>query len=150
MMITSSFPKKCISVINGAPTWAVFFLLDILDDFLCIVFRFLDQIMEEKSESCHCINARDFAGYEFLSDHQYLSETLYRRRNIFRQAGYLRFARRLPEITKKIGIVTFLRGFLFPAREHTGLCKGRFGDGEGGCPNCKEEGKPCRKAMTAM
>ncbi|CAN6993135.1 unnamed protein product [Brassica oleracea var. botrytis] len=117
MMIASSFPKKCISVINGAPTWTVFFLLDILDDFLGIVFRFLDQIMEEKPESCHCINPQDFAGYEFLSDHQHLSATLYGRRNIFRQAGFLRFARQLPEITKKIGIFTFLRSFLFPARE---------------------------------
>ncbi|CAF1887790.1 hypothetical protein YC2023_014289 [Brassica napus] len=124
MMIASSFPKKCISCHQlgsptsaTAPTWTVFFLLDILDDFLGIVFRFLDQIMEEKPESCHCINPQDFAGYEFLSDHQHLSATLYRRRNIFRQAGFLRFARQLPEITKKIGIFTFLRSFLFPARE---------------------------------
>ncbi|KAG7555625.1 putative hydrolase RBBP9/YdeN [Arabidopsis suecica] len=110
-MIASSFSEKCISVINGAPSWAVFFFFDLLDDFLCVVFRFLDEVMEEKLESCHCKNPQektDFAGYEFLS------ETLYRRRNVFRQAGFLRFAKKLPEITKKIGIVTFLRKFLFP------------------------------------
>ncbi|EFH48038.1 hypothetical protein ARALYDRAFT_326200 [Arabidopsis lyrata subsp. lyrata] len=109
-MIASSFSEKCISVINGAPSWAVFFFFYLLDAFLCIVFRFLDEVMEEKLESCHCKNPQektDFAGYEFLS------ETLYRRRNVFRQAGFLRFAKKLPEITKKIGIVTFLRKFLF-------------------------------------
>ncbi|KAH0907173.1 hypothetical protein HID58_039000, partial [Brassica napus] len=113
-MMASTFQENCISVINGAPSWAVFFLFDLLDNFLCIVFRFLDQVMEEKLESCQCNNPQETSGYEFLSDHQHLSETLYRRRNIFRQAGFLRFARKLPEITKKIGIATFLRNFLFP------------------------------------
>ncbi|CAL9230682.1 unnamed protein product [Arabidopsis halleri] len=116
-MIASSFPEKCISIINGAPSWAVFFLFDLLDEFLCIVFRFLDEVMEERLESCHCKNPQektDFAGYEFLSNDQHLSETLYRRRNIFRQAGFLRFARKFPEVTKKIGVVTFLRNFFFP------------------------------------
>ncbi|KAH0860023.1 hypothetical protein HID58_088284, partial [Brassica napus] len=27
---------------------------------------------------------------------------------------------------------------------HDGLWKGRFGDGIGGCPSCKEDGTPCR------
>ncbi|KAF2596468.1 hypothetical protein F2Q68_00007551 [Brassica cretica] len=27
---------------------------------------------------------------------------------------------------------------------HNGMCKGRFGDGVGGCPSCKEDGTPCR------
>ncbi|CAA7061459.1 unnamed protein product [Microthlaspi erraticum] len=118
-MIDSSFPEKCKSVINGGPSWAVFCLLDLLDSFLCIVFRFLDEVMEEKLESCHCKDPQettDFAGYEFLSDHRQFSETLYRRRNIFRQAGFLQLARKLPEITKKIGIVTFLRKFLVPEK----------------------------------
>ncbi|VVB14965.1 unnamed protein product [Arabis nemorensis] len=118
-MTALSFQEKCVSVINGAPRWAVFFLFDLLDDLLCIVFRFLDEVMEGKLESCHCKipqETTDFAGYEFLSDHKHLSETLYRRRNIFRQAGFLRFAKKLPEITKKIGIVTFLRKFLLPGK----------------------------------
>ncbi|KAG2273678.1 hypothetical protein Bca52824_056233 [Brassica carinata] len=115
-MMASTFQENCISVINGAPSWAVFFLFDLLDNFLCIVFRFVDQVMEEKLESCQCSNPQETSGYEFLSDHQHLSETLYRRRNIFRQAGFLRFARKLPEITKKIGIATFLRNFLFPEK----------------------------------
>ncbi|KAJ4882593.1 alpha/beta-Hydrolases superfamily protein [Raphanus sativus] len=106
-MMASTFQENCISVINGAPSKAVFFLFDLLDNFLCIVFRFLDQVMEEKLESCQCNNPQEtaeFSGYEFLQDHQHLSETLYRRRNVFREAGFLRFARKLPEITKKIGI----------------------------------------------
>ncbi|KAL0735653.1 hypothetical protein Bca4012_011863 [Brassica carinata] len=118
-MMASTFQENCISVINGAPSKAVFFLFDLLDNFLCIVFRFLDQVMEEKLESCHCNNPQetdDFSGYKFHSDHQHLSETLYRRRNVFRQAGFLRFARKLPEITKKIGIATFLRNFLLPEK----------------------------------
>ncbi|KAL0844699.1 hypothetical protein Bca101_017945 [Brassica carinata] len=32
---------------------------------------------------------------------------------------------------------------------HNGLCKGRFGDGEGGCLNCKEDDKPFRKPIAA-
>ncbi|ESQ41769.1 hypothetical protein EUTSA_v10015368mg [Eutrema salsugineum] len=138
-MIASSFQEKCISVINGAPTWAVFFLFDLLDDFLCIVFRFLDLVMEEKLQSCHCKSPQettDFPGHEFLSDHQHLSETLYRRRNVFRQAGFLRFARKLPEITKKIGIVTFLRKFLFP--DKTKKVPREFANrwSDCGCKNC--------------
>ncbi|KAF2563648.1 hypothetical protein F2Q70_00014525 [Brassica cretica] len=34
---------------------------------------------------------------------------------------------------------------LFKAEiSHNGLWKGRFGDGVGGCPSCKEDGTPCR------
>ncbi|KAF8103029.1 hypothetical protein N665_0189s0077 [Sinapis alba] len=136
-MMASTFQENCISVINGAPSKAVFFLFDLLDNFLCIVFRFLDQVMEEKLESCHCNNPQetdDFSGYESLSDHQHLSETLYRRRNVFRQAGFLRFARKLPELTKKIGIATFLRNFLFPEKMKKALVANRWSDC--GCKNC--------------
>ncbi|CAN8255924.1 unnamed protein product [Cochlearia groenlandica] len=139
MTIALSLPEKCMSIINKAPSWFIFFLFDILDDFLCIVFRFLDQVMEEKVVSCHCENpqdTRDFSGYEFLSDDKHLSETLYKRRNVFRQAGFLRFARNIPEITKKMGMVTFLRKFLFPKKikKEIGEVANRWSDC--GCEKC--------------
>ncbi|CAN8255988.1 unnamed protein product [Cochlearia groenlandica] len=142
MTFALSFPEKCISILNGAPSRAIFFLFDLIDHFLCIIFKFLDHVLDEKLVSCHCKNhqeeRKDSSSYEFLldKDQNHLSETLYKRRNVFRQAGFFRFARNIPEIIKKIGLITFLKKFLFPKKikKEIGEVANRWSDC--GCEKC--------------
>ncbi|XP_020583059.1 probable lysophospholipase BODYGUARD 4 isoform X2 [Phalaenopsis equestris] len=56
---------------------AIFAVLDLLDCALCIFYRFLDSVLEANPIPCHCRSGGEEAGHK-------ISETLYERRNIFR------------------------------------------------------------------
>ena len=73
----------------SAVSFPVFALLDLLDFFLCFFFRFADFLFEGKSSlsNCYCWSTRNI---ERENEENKISETLFRRRNIFRELGILR------------------------------------------------------------
>ncbi|KAK7842752.1 probable lysophospholipase BODYGUARD 4 isoform X2 [Quercus suber] len=87
-------PGKLITVI-------VFLILDFLDNFFCIVFRILDECFEGKAAPCYCEKKGELVGDDELQ----LSETLYGRKNVFREMGFLGFARIRENSKKRGGVV---------------------------------------------
>ncbi|XP_010549721.1 PREDICTED: probable lysophospholipase BODYGUARD 5 [Tarenaya hassleriana] len=130
-MSASNFPGKWVSAINAAPTRAVFMFFDVLDELLCVSFRLLDECLEGKSNSCYCSKPVENK-YE---DPEFLSETLFRRRNFLRETNLLRFARK-PELSKKMGLVRFLRKFLFPEKMKRRGSEPANRWSDCGCKNC--------------
>uniref|UniRef100_A0A1J3DKS0 Lipase 1 n=2 Tax=Noccaea caerulescens TaxID=107243 RepID=A0A1J3DKS0_NOCCA len=93
MSFLSVFPRKWAeksgTAIHAALSLIVFFFFDLVDVILCVVYEFVDEILEGKSRSCYCTaSSPDTAGENELS------ETLFRRKNIFREMGFLGFARK--------------------------------------------------------
>ncbi|KAJ0080448.1 hypothetical protein Patl1_23548 [Pistacia atlantica] len=90
--------KECATTFHIALSFIVFLFLDFLEIFLCLLFRFLDHYFEGKPSRCYCENTRELEDVE-------VSETLCGRRNVFREMGFLQFARKREEhcCSKKVG-----------------------------------------------
>ncbi|PRQ45823.1 putative dihydrolipoyllysine-residue acetyltransferase [Rosa chinensis] len=87
--------KKSATALNSALGFIVFLIFDFLDAILCVLFRYFDHLFEGRPGSCYCGRkeielVRNVVGDE--EDHQ-LSETLYRRKNVFREMGLVGFAK---------------------------------------------------------
>ena len=82
-------------------TVIVFLILDFLDNFFCVVFRILDECFEGKASPCYC----EKKGEQVGDDELQLSETLYGRKNVFREMGFLGFARIWENSKKRGGVV---------------------------------------------
>ncbi|KAL3752660.1 hypothetical protein ACJRO7_000121 [Eucalyptus globulus] len=77
-------------------TSLVFLFLDFLDASLCVLFRFLDAFFEGKSSPCYCheSGAGGRSGASGGDGESEVSESLYGRRNVFREMGMLRWVER--------------------------------------------------------
>lgn len=77
-------------------TSLVFLFLDFLDASLCVLYRFLDAVLEGKPSPCYCGDNRGGArgGASGGDGESEVSETLYGRRNVFREKGMLRLVER--------------------------------------------------------
>ncbi|CAL9230692.1 unnamed protein product [Arabidopsis halleri] len=84
-----SFPRRSGTAIHAALSSIVFFFLDLIDAILCVVYEFVDEILEGKSRGCYCTVASQ--GQTTVENE--FSETLFRRRNIFREMWFVGFAR---------------------------------------------------------
>ncbi|GAA0160805.1 serine protease [Lithospermum erythrorhizon] len=73
----------------------IFTFLDFLDVLMCIFYKLVDEILEGKASSCYCIGkeeGKDKKKESIEVDYENeLSETLYNRKNVFRQLGLLNF-----------------------------------------------------------
>ncbi|KAF4397039.1 hypothetical protein G4B88_008885 [Cannabis sativa] len=82
-------------------TFLVFLVLDFLDTVLCLVYRFIDEFLEGKVLTCYCQKQRsdndDDGGDGDGNGDSELSETLFGRKNIFREMGFLGFSKKLCE-----------------------------------------------------
>lgn len=72
----------------------VFLFLDLLDFILCILYGFLDGFFEGQSSQCYCLQ-QGISGE--------LSETLFRRKNLFREMGFLGSGRECGNLRKRNG-----------------------------------------------
>lgn len=79
--------------------FVVFFILDFLDNVFCIIFRILDEWFEGKGSACYC----EKRGEVVDDGKSEVSETLYGRKNFFREMRFLGFPRKW-ENSKKIGV----------------------------------------------
>ncbi|KAJ7976460.1 Alpha/beta hydrolase fold [Quillaja saponaria] len=88
---------KLISII----TFTVFFILDFLDAVFCIIYRYLDECLEGKTSPCYCGNRGQQGNNVIDGEEGELSETLYGRKNIFREMGFLKFPRKWENSQKR-------------------------------------------------
>ncbi|KAM7273503.1 hypothetical protein ACFE04_028167 [Oxalis oulophora] len=87
------------SALHTALSFIVFLFFDFIEIFLCVIYRYLDLLFEGKISPCYCQSKGETSGGELLSE----SETLYGRRNVFRQLVFFRFARKFQDCDKKTG-----------------------------------------------
>ncbi|EEF31418.1 valacyclovir hydrolase, putative [Ricinus communis] len=98
-MSPASLVRRCtIKAANSIIStlgFIVFLYLDFLEIIFCIIYRFLDKFFEGKACSCYCESREAQEGNAGVdAEGIEMSETLYRRQNVFRQTGLLGFARK--------------------------------------------------------
>ncbi|XP_004290023.1 PREDICTED: uncharacterized protein LOC101312979 isoform X1 [Fragaria vesca subsp. vesca] len=82
--------EKAATALNSGLAFIVFLVFDLLDAILCILFRYIDYLFEGRPGSCFCGRSWEIEQVRNNEDdHQQLSETLYRRKNIFKELGRL-------------------------------------------------------------
>ncbi|KAJ0243740.1 lysophospholipase BODYGUARD 4 [Hirschfeldia incana] len=87
---TKKWARKSGTAIHAALSFTIFFFLDLTDAILCFVYELLDEVLEGNSQSCYC-NASPRTTVE-----NEVSETLFNRRNVFREfARKLKLSRRM-------------------------------------------------------
>ncbi|KAI9093617.1 hypothetical protein K1719_027066 [Acacia pycnantha] len=86
----SKFAEKLVSVI----TFIVFLVLDFLDTVCCVIYKYLDEYIEGEALTCCCRNRGKHEPNTKDDDEGELSDTLYRRKNLFREMGFLRNGRK--------------------------------------------------------
>ncbi|CAH2072493.1 unnamed protein product [Thlaspi arvense] len=87
-IFTRKWARKSGLAIHAALSLIIFFFLDLIDAILCVVYDFIDESLEGKSRGCYCTEASSTTGENEVS------ETLFRRRNVFKEMGFLGFARK--------------------------------------------------------
>ncbi|XP_038725200.1 probable lysophospholipase BODYGUARD 4 isoform X2 [Tripterygium wilfordii] len=100
-----SFQKwaiKCAGMLIFAINFFIFLLFDLFETILCVIYRFLDELFEGESSSCYCHNREKWGRNVGDGEDSKVSETLYGRKNVFRQMGFLGIPRKLEDF-KKIG-----------------------------------------------
>ncbi|KAF3441463.1 hypothetical protein FNV43_RR15377 [Rhamnella rubrinervis] len=83
-------------------TFIVFLILDYVDAILCVLYKFVDEYIEGREAiPCHCKKREEKkdGGEEECE----LSETLFGRKNVFREMGFLGFGRKLKGFHKRDG-----------------------------------------------
>ncbi|KAA3486501.1 lipase 1-like [Gossypium australe] len=84
--------EKNVKALLDTITFLVFLFFDFVDVVLCVAYKLLDELFEAKPFPCYC--------GEKLETKE-LSETLFRRKNVFRKMGFLSFGRKTCEAVKK-------------------------------------------------
>ncbi|CAN7067873.1 unnamed protein product [Brassica rapa subsp. trilocularis] len=85
---TKKWTRKSGTAIHAALSLIIFFFLDLADAALCVVYELLDELLEGNSQSCYCNASPHTTGENEVS------ETLFKRRNVFREMGFLGFVRK--------------------------------------------------------
>ncbi|XP_042481344.1 probable lysophospholipase BODYGUARD 4 isoform X2 [Macadamia integrifolia] len=82
------WPQEAVRSLTSTIGLIVFTLLDLLDFFLCIFYSFIDGFLEVDTSSCYCHNrGEQRTNIDGRDKEAEISETLYRRKNIFRDLG---------------------------------------------------------------
>ncbi|XVE62472.1 hypothetical protein DITRI_Ditri06bG0120600 [Diplodiscus trichospermus] len=87
--LLGKWTRNCGSIILDVITCLVFLSLDLFDAVLCVIYKLLDEFFEGKATTpCYC-------GKKGGGDQEKeLSETLFSRKNFFREMAFLGFARK--------------------------------------------------------
>ncbi|KAK1294186.1 hypothetical protein QJS10_CPA16g01312 [Acorus calamus] len=89
------WPTRTYEALISALSIPVFFFLDFLDTILCLVYGFLDDLLEEKTYPCCCENrVKQGTVIACTGGEGEISETLHERRNPFRDMGLFRLRKR--------------------------------------------------------
>ncbi|XWS58589.1 hypothetical protein CRYUN_Cryun08bG0047300 [Craigia yunnanensis] len=93
--LLGKWTRKFGTILLDVITFLVFLFLDFLDAVLCVIYKLLDEFFEGKASTpCYCGNKGEENNGEGDGEEKELSETLYRRKNVFREMGFLGFARK--------------------------------------------------------
>ncbi|XP_022719650.1 probable lysophospholipase BODYGUARD 4 [Durio zibethinus] len=86
--------RKCGTIFLDVITFLVFLSLDFLATVLCVIYKLLDELFDGKGSPCYCENKGEKNGECCGEEIKELSETLNGRKNVFREMGFLGFARK--------------------------------------------------------
>lgn len=106
MSLPLSSPKwltNCAQILNSFICFIVFFIFDLLDAVFCVIYRILDKHIEGESSPCCCSKLEK--QNKKLLNHEYdgESDSLYERKSIFREMGFLQFGRKQEDSNRKCG-----------------------------------------------
>ena len=96
MSLAVSSPKwlsNSARMLNSIICFVVFLMFDLLDAILCVIYRFLDVYIEGEAYPCCCGNWGSQKKNVKDDEDDGLSDSLYGRKNIFREMGFLQFRR---------------------------------------------------------
>ncbi|OIT27657.1 PREDICTED: probable lysophospholipase BODYGUARD 4 [Nicotiana attenuata] len=92
LKISASFSRKWLQTFKenliSSMSAVVFFFLDFLDVVFCVFFRLVDEFLEGKRSQCYC-SVKKEEEKTVIDGENELSESLYERRNVFREMGFL-------------------------------------------------------------
>lgn len=83
--------RSVADTFTTAASFTVFAFLDLLDVILCLVYSFVDGVVEESPIPCYCYvnNGEKNEQEEEAEEREEVSETLHGRKNLFRGMGIL-------------------------------------------------------------
>ncbi|XP_052171812.1 probable lysophospholipase BODYGUARD 4 isoform X2 [Diospyros lotus] len=93
--------RKTAQVLVSGISRFVFMFLDFLDAVLCVFYRFVDEFLEGNATPCYCHHGEEKGVAAFGRENE-VSETLYGRKNVFREMGFFGFLRKL-DVMKRSG-----------------------------------------------
>lgn len=92
--ISVNFSQKWLQILSeiliSSASAVVFLFLDLLDAIFCVFFKLIDEFFEGKSSGCYCSMENEEEEEEKSDSDNELSNTLYKRRNLFRRIGFRR------------------------------------------------------------
>lgn len=92
--ISVNFSQKWLQILSeiliSSASAVVFLFLDLLDAIFCVFFKLIDEFFEGKSSGCYCSIENEEEEEEKSDSDNELSNTLYKRRNLFRGIGFRR------------------------------------------------------------
>jgi hypothetical protein len=109
MSLAVSSPKwlnNCARVLNSIICIVVFFIFDLLDAVFCVIYRFLDEHIEGEASPCCCSNWKKQNKEKMVmnvkdDENDGISDSLYLRKSIFREMGFLQFGRKMESSNRK-------------------------------------------------
>uniref|UniRef100_A0A5B6YX26 AB hydrolase-1 domain-containing protein n=1 Tax=Davidia involucrata TaxID=16924 RepID=A0A5B6YX26_DAVIN len=95
--------KKTAEILITAFSSIVFLFLDFLDFLLCLFYRCVDEFLEGNASPCYCGNREEKETTVNDERESEVSETLYGRKNVFGEMGFLGIARKCKDTKKRGG-----------------------------------------------
>ncbi|XP_061372522.1 probable lysophospholipase BODYGUARD 4 isoform X2 [Gastrolobium bilobum] len=102
-----SSPKwlsNCARVLYSIICFVVFLIFDLLDAVFCVIYRYLDERIEGEASPCCCSNSKRQNKkkiYVTNDEDDGLSDSLYERKSIFRELGFLLLGRKRENSNRK-------------------------------------------------
>lgn len=83
--------RNCATLLNSFTCYLLFLLFDLVDTVFCFIYRYLDVLFDGEVSPCGCSKLET----QKEDDEDYgISESLYARKNMFREIGFLQFGRK--------------------------------------------------------
>ncbi|CAL0323375.1 unnamed protein product [Lupinus luteus] len=102
MSLALSSPKwlnNSVQVLISITCFLVFLIFDLLDAVFCVIFRYLDEHIEGEASPCCCGGKKEKNLRDDEDDG--VSDSLYKRKSIFREMGFLQFERKRQSLNRK-------------------------------------------------
>ncbi|KAK6942078.1 Alpha/beta hydrolase fold-1 [Dillenia turbinata] len=92
-----TWTARAVEFLIKVPSSLVFFLLDLLDIVLCVFYRVVDELLEGEAIPCYCEakNEEKLHNLDGNDEEGEVSETLFGRKNVFWEMGFLRMSKKL-------------------------------------------------------
>lgn len=104
MSLALSSPKwltNCARALNSILCYVIFLIFDFLDAVFCLIYGFLDERIEGEASPCCCSKWERQKRRMNVTDDDGVSDSLYERKNVFREMGFFQFGRKREDYNRK-------------------------------------------------